>query len=309
MERVHNIMPVTLNNLWDAVYKDAHDEYSAMGKSDYANICVKHHEKIETDKKYKYEKDNEPVYSGVDSFRTWMGAEIAARGPLPELASAQANLININRGLRDRQYPSGEHTTWINANYLLKPTDGAAYTEDIERQEFDDCKGIVSVLPSGGYTENWGLIAIPAWITSGTGPGPELSDAEVADIQSELLDLLKSPEKAPGNVFRITKMIREVNKKRSQVINWHGEYLGTGRVASLTDIWRQKMILHDAMRMQLQVQRLKEDNKKLGGSGPDDPDVGVLMPDPTVIGPKPPKPSLKDAKKLPRPEDNEELSN
>jgi len=259
-------MSVTLKNLWKAVYQDAHSEYSAMGRSDFANICVKHHEKVETDKKYECEKDNEPVYSGVDSFRTWMGVEIAKRGPLPELASAQRNLININRGLRDRQYPGGEHTTWTNDNYMLKPTDGAAYTEDIERQEFDDCKGIVSVLPSGGYTENWGLIAIPAWITSGTGPQPSLSDAEVADLQSELGDLLKSADEVPGNVFRITKMIREVNKKRSQVINWHDEYLGTGRVASLTDIWRQKMNLHDAMRMQLQIQKLKEDNETLAKS-------------------------------------------
>ena len=302
-------MSVTLKNLWKAVYQDAHSEYSAMGRSDFANICVKHHEKVETDKKYECEKDNEPVYSGVDGFRSWMGVEIAARGPLPELASAQKNLININRGLRNRQYPGGEHTTWVDANYLLKPTDGAAYTEDIERQEFDDCKGIVSVLPSGGYTENWGLIPIPAWITGGTGPQPSLSDAEVADLQSELGDLLKSADEVPGNVFRITKMIREVNKKRSQVINWHDEYLGTERTATLTDIWRQKMNLHDAMRMQLQVQRLKEDNKRLVGSGPEPPDAGVLMPDPAEIGPKPPKPSLKEAKKLPRPEDSEELSN
>jgi len=301
-------MPVTLNNLWDAVYKDAHDEYTAMGRSDYANICVNHHEKVETDKKYECEKDNEPVYSGVDSFRTWMGVEIAARGPLPELASAQANLININRGLRDRQYPGGEHTTWINDNYLLKPTDDAAYQSVIEKKELDLCSGNVS-LHQGSYIENWGLIAIPAWITSGTGPGPNLSDAEVADIQSELGDLLQDIDKVPGNVFRITKMIREVNKKRSQVINWHDEYLGTERTATLTDIWRQKMNLHDAMRMQLQVQRLKEDNKRLVGSGPEPPDAGVLMPDPAEIGPKPPKPSLKEAKKLPRPEDSEELSN
>jgi len=256
-------MPVTINNLWDAVYKDAHDEYSAMGKSDYANICVNHHRKVETDKKYEYEKDNESVYSGVDSFRSWMGVEIAKRGPLPELASAQKNLIRENRGLRDRQYPGGEHTTWVDDNYLLKPTDGAAYTEDIEKEEFDRCKGNISELPGGGYTENWGLIAIPAWITSGTGPQPSLSDAEVADIQSELGGLLESADKAPGNVFHLTKMIREVNKKRSKVINWHTEYLGTGRVASLTDIWRQKMNLHDAMRMQLQVSRLKEDNEEL----------------------------------------------
>jgi hypothetical protein len=259
-------MPVTLNNLWDAVYKDAHAEYSAMGKCDYANICVNHHRKVETDKKYEFEKDNEPVYSGVDTFRSSMGRQIANRGPMAELASAQANLINLNRGLRNRQYPGGEHTTWINANYLLQPTDGAAYTEDIEREEFNACKGNVSELPGGGYSENWGLIAIPAWITGGTGPQPSLSDAEVADIQSELEALLESADKAPGNVFRLTKMIREVNKKRSQVINWHDEYLGTGRVASLTDIWRQKMNLHDAMRMQLQVQRLKEDNEKLARS-------------------------------------------
>ena len=45
----------------------------------------------------------------------------------------------------------------------------------------------------------------------------------------------------------------------------------------------------------------------LEGSEP--PDAGVLMPDPAEIGPKPPKPSLKEAKKLPRPEDSEELSN
>ena len=260
-------MPVTLNNLWDKDYKDLHGKYLAMQKPEYAKLCVLHHEKITLEKQYEYEKDNEPVYSGVDSFRTWMGQEIAARGPMSLLASSVKSLISQNRRLRDRQDPGGVHTTWGDDEYLLKPTDGAAYTEDIEKKEFELCTGNVSELPGGGYTENWGLIAIPAWITSGTGPQPSLSDAEVAGIQSELEDLLQDIEKVPGNVIRITWMIRELNKKRSQVINWHGEYLGTERTASLTDIWRQKMNLHDAMRMQLQVQRLKEDNKRLGGSG------------------------------------------
>jgi len=262
-------MSIRFSELWDKVYKELHGSYLAMQKPEYAELCVQHYNKTETeaDKKNEFEKDNEPVYSGIDSFRSWMGEEIAARGPMDILANSAAKLIKVNRKLRDRQDPGGIHTTWVDDEYLLKPTDCAAYTEDIERKEFDECKGNVSKLPSGGYTENWGLIAIPEWITSGTGPGPELSDAEVAAIQSELLDLLKSPEKVLGHIFTITQETAAVNKKRSQVINWHGEYLGTGRTASLTDIWSQKKILHDAMRMQLQVQRLKKDNEHLTSSG------------------------------------------
>ena len=265
-------MPIRLSELWDKVYKELHGSYLSMQKPEYAKLCVLHHQKItlekqyDREKQYEPEKENEPVYSGVDTFRSWMVQEIGVRGPIAELSSATANLINVNRRLRDRQDPGGIHTTWVDDEYLLKPVDGAAYTEDIEKKEFELCKGNVSELPGGGFMENWGLIAIPAWITSGTGLGPELSDAEVAAIQSELLDLLKSPEKVLGHIFTITQETAAVNKKRSQVINWHGEYLGTGRVASLTDIWSQKVILHDAMRMQLQVQRLKEDNETLAKS-------------------------------------------
>jgi hypothetical protein len=255
------------SQLWDAVYKDSHAAYTAMCKQEHADLLVKHHMKIALDKKYQFEKENEPVYSGVDAFRSWMAQEIGARGPIAELSRVTTNLINVNRRLRDPHDPGRIHTTWVDDEYLLQPKDDAAYTEYIEKKEFELCKGNVSEVPGGGFTENWGLITTPAWITSGTGPQPNLSDAEVADIQSELAGLLKSADQVPGHIFTIICKIDRIAKQRAQVINWHDEYLGPRRVSSLTDIWRQKVMLHDAMRMQLQVQRLKNDNEKFTSSG------------------------------------------
>jgi len=282
-------------------------------------LCGKYHYKIEAEKKYEYERENEPVYSGVDTFRAWMDGQIAEQGPVGVLASSAKNLININRKLRDRIDPGGAHTTWIDDMYLLNPTDGAAITEDIEKKEFEMCKGNVSS-HGGGYTENWGLIDIPAWITGTGAAGPEISDAEVAGIKAELQALTQSEDAAWGKIVVITQEIGEVEKSRQRVINWHGQYMAQPRKdENLADIWNKKKELHTLMRIRLQIQRLEVDNKRLtssghtgvrvGPEGPDDGTVNMLMPDPTVIGPKPPKPSLKDAKKLPRPEDNEELSN
>ena len=313
-------MPITLSSLWKRVYEEPHTIFTLGGKVAFLELCVKHHHKIEIDKKYEYEKENEPVYSGVDTFRAWMHGEIETQGPLVVVQSSVNSLISQNKKLRDRQDPSGTHSAWTNPMYLLKPGDDASYTEDIEKKEFEMCKGNVST-NGGSYTENWGLIDIPAWITSGTGSGPELSDSEVAGILSELQALLKSAEDAAwGYIVVITQEIADVEMRRQRVINWHGQYMAQPRKdENLADIWNKKKELHTLMRIRLQIQRLEVDNKRLtssghtgvrvGPEGPDDGTVNMLMPDPTVIGPKPPKPSLKDAKKLPRPEDNEELSN
>ena len=164
------------------------------------------------------------------------------------------------------------------------------------------------------------MIDIPGWITGTGAAGPEISDAEVAGIKAELQALTKSEDAAWGNIVVITQEIGEVEKSRQRVINWHGQYMAPpARDKNLTDIWNKKTELHTLKRIRLQIQRLEKDNERLTSSvhtgereGPEDPDDGtvdMLMPDPTVIGPKPPKPSLKDAKKLPRPEDSEELSN
>jgi hypothetical protein len=308
---------ITLNKLWNKVYRAPYDIFFAAGKVEFMELFRKHLYKIEIDKKYEYERENELVYSGVDTFRAWMDGQIGERGPLVAVQSTVNSLINQNRKLRDRQDPGGSHASWTNPMYLLKPYDDAAYVEDIEKKEFEMCKGNVSK-PGASHTENWGLIDIPAWITGTVAAGPEISDEEVAAIEAELQALTQGADAdlAWGNIVKITLEIDKVERNRQRVIIWHGQYMGPHRATSLADIWNKKAELHTLLRIRLQIQRLEADNMRLTSSGhkvprarPEDPDDGtvdMLMPDPAVIGPKPPKPSLKDAKKLPRPEDSEE---
>ena len=261
-------MPITLSQLWDKVYKAPHDIFSAAGKIEFMELCGKHYYKIEVDKKYEYERENEPVYSGVDTFRAWMDGQIAEQGPQVVVQSTVNSLISQNKKLRDRSDPGGSHASWTNPMYLLKPTDDAHYTENIETKEFEMCKGNVS-RNGGSYTENWGLIDIPGWITGTGAAGPEISDAEVAGIKAELQALTKSEDAAWGNIVVITQEIGEVEKSRQRVINWHGQYMAPpARDKNLTDIWNKKTELQTLHRIRLQIQRLEADNKRLTSSGP-----------------------------------------
>ena len=260
-------MPITLSQLWDKVYKAPHDIFSAAGKVEFMELCGKHHYKVEADKKYEKEQLNEPVYSGVDTFRAWMDGQIAEQGPLVVVQSTVNSLINQNKKLRDRQDPGGSHASCPNPMYKLEPTDDAAYTLEIEKKEYEMCQGNVS-LNGGSYTENWGLIDIPAWITGTGAAGPEISDAEVAGIKAELQGLTKSEDAAWGNIVVITQEIGEVEKSRQRVINWHGQYMASpAKEKNLEEIWNKKAELHTLKRIRLQIQRLEADNKRLVSSG------------------------------------------
>jgi hypothetical protein len=133
------------------------------------------------------------------------------------------------------------------------------------------CKGNVSELPPLGsktYTENWGLLNIPAWITGTGAAGPEISDEEVAAIKADLRELTQSEDAAWGNIVVISQAIGEVTEKRQQLINWHGEYMvSPNREKNLGDIWDKKEELHTLLRIRLQIQRLEADNKRLTSSG------------------------------------------
>ncbi len=260
-------MPIKLNQLWDRVYKAPHDIFAAAGKVAFMELYAKHYVKTEADKKYEYEKDNEPVYSGIDTFRAWMDGEISKKGPWDLVQGSVNSLINQNKNLRNRHDPNGAPNSWTPEMYLLKPTDDAAYQSDIEKKEFDLCSGNVS-LHQGSYIENWGLIDIPAWITGSGAAGPDISDAEVTAIKAELQDLTKSEDEAWGKIATVTEGVADVGMRRQRVINWHGQYMAQPkRDENLADIWNKKKELHTLMRIRLQIQRLEVDNERLTSSG------------------------------------------